>query len=538
MFDFIRTHSKLMLALIVLLIIPSFVFFGIEGYSRMNDGANAAVAEGGRAEDHPGRVGSGAPALGREHAPAPARHRRRDARHPGLQARDAGRAGARACAARGGRRPAPDPGDERLPRAVRQRSAVRAAAQPRRQRQPRPAGRAGHELGDCSRAACAATIGMQQVLAGVGARRWPRRRSPRSALDALLQQREVQVQRFDAAAYRGRIQPTEAELEAYHKAHAEDVPRPRAGADRVRDAGPGDTCPRTSSVPEDDLKRYYEQNASRYTAAEERRASHILIKADKEMPAAEREKAKAKAEALLAEVRAKPASFAEVAKTDSARHRLGRAGRRPRLLRPRRDGQALRGRRVRDEAGRDQPGDRDRFRLPHHPARRRARRREAALRDGAWRDRGRGAPLAGAAQVRRSGRAVHQHGLRAVRQPAAGDRQVQARQAQRHACSASRRQAPTARWPRPSCSRRCSANDALRNKRNTDAVEVGPSQLVSARVVKHEPERVLPLADVPAPGARTPDRRTGRGARPQGRHRRAWPRCAAPRTPPPNCRPR
>ncbi|MCB2069616.1 MAG: SurA N-terminal domain-containing protein, partial [Ottowia sp.] len=45
MFDFVRQHSKLMLGLIVLLIIPSFVFFGIDGYQRMTDGANATVAE-------------------------------------------------------------------------------------------------------------------------------------------------------------------------------------------------------------------------------------------------------------------------------------------------------------------------------------------------------------------------------------------------------------------------------------------------------------------------------------------------------------
>jgi peptidyl-prolyl cis-trans isomerase D len=34
------------------------------------------------------------------------------------------------------------------------------------------------------------------------------------------------------------------------------------------------------------------------------------------------------------------------------------------------------------------------------------------------------------------------------------------------------------------------------NKRNTDAVEVGPNQLVSARVVKHSPARILALAEV------------------------------------------
>jgi len=36
----------------------------------------------------------------------------------------------------------------------------------------------------------------------------------------------------------------------------------------------------------------------------------------------------------------------------------------------------------------------------------------------------------------------------------------------------------------------------LRNKRNTDAVEVGPSQLASARIVEYTPSRTLPLADV------------------------------------------
>jgi peptidyl-prolyl cis-trans isomerase D len=40
------------------------------------------------------------------------------------------------------------------------------------------------------------------------------------------------------------------------------------------------------------------------------------------------------------------------------------------------------------------------------------------------------------------------------------------------------------------------ANDALRNKRNTEAVETAPSQLVSGRVVEYQPARVLPLAEV------------------------------------------
>jgi peptidyl-prolyl cis-trans isomerase D len=41
-------------------------------------------------------------------------------------------------------------------------------------------------------------------------------------------------------------------------------------------------------------------------------------------------------------------------------------------------------------------------------------------------------------------------------------------------------------------------NEALRNKRNTEAVETGPSQLAAARVVEHKPARLPELADVKA----------------------------------------
>eukprot|EP01034_Spumella_vulgaris_P026440 gene26440-33018_t len=70
-------------------------------------------------------------------------------------------------------------------------------------------------------------------------------------------------------------------------------------------------------VNEDDLRTYYKENLTRLAAKEERRASHILINATKDAPAAEREKAKARAEELLAQVRKAPGSFAEVAKKSS-----------------------------------------------------------------------------------------------------------------------------------------------------------------------------------------------------------------------------
>ena len=45
MFDFVRSHTRLLQGLLVLLIFPSFVFFGVQGYSSFTDKSNVAVAK-------------------------------------------------------------------------------------------------------------------------------------------------------------------------------------------------------------------------------------------------------------------------------------------------------------------------------------------------------------------------------------------------------------------------------------------------------------------------------------------------------------
>ena len=68
---------------------------------------------------------------------------------------------------------------------------------------------------------------------------------------------------------------------------------------------------------EDDLRTYYKENAARMAGKEERRASHILITAAKDAPAAEREKARARATQLLEQARQAPGTFAELARKNS-----------------------------------------------------------------------------------------------------------------------------------------------------------------------------------------------------------------------------
>ena len=134
--------------------------------------------------------------------------------------------------------------------------------------------------------------------------------------DALFDTRDIQWQQFDPKTYAAAIQPTDAEIEAYYKAHAAAFVAPEQARIEylVLDAAAlqGQVKADPTVVAE-----YYKQNAKAYTTPEERRASHILINVAPNATPADVDKAKAQAESVLAEVRKNPAAFADVAKKSS-----------------------------------------------------------------------------------------------------------------------------------------------------------------------------------------------------------------------------
>jgi len=71
------------------------------------------------------------------------------------------------------------------------------------------------------------------------------------------------------------------------------------------------------SVSDAEVSAFYTQSQARFTSPETRRASHILIAVKKDASAADKAAAKAKAEAILASVRKAPADFAKIAKAQS-----------------------------------------------------------------------------------------------------------------------------------------------------------------------------------------------------------------------------
>ena len=317
MFDFFRRHTRALQFVLVLLIFPAFAFVGIQGYSRFTGGDQQAVAKV-----------AGQPITQSEFDSAMRERLERTRRQmPTLDPKlfetpEMRRLALDALVRERVLLVAADklhlsPADERLDRLFK--------SDPEFQQLRNPDGSVNRDMLAALNLSSAGfaerlrqDIGRRQVLQGLVASSIAPAAATSAALDAMYQQREVQVVRFDPKEYAAKVAPTEAEVEAYYKDPANAVqfraPDEASIEYVVLDL---ESLKKNVVVPEDDLKKYYAENEKRFTSTPERRASHILIQADKSAPKADRDKARAKAESLLVEVKKNPAAFADIAKKNS-----------------------------------------------------------------------------------------------------------------------------------------------------------------------------------------------------------------------------
>lgn len=316
MFDFVRNNTRILQGILVLLILPSFVLFGIEGYSSFMD-KDGEVAAVGRQKINKVEWDNA--------------HRqlveRAQAQQPDVDLALLDSPAARR---------------ESLEAVVRQVVLARAAQDQRLvvppsrvvrvfQTDPQfaalrnPDGTPNKALLDAQGMSSAQLEAMLrqelvlgQVLGGVSKTAFAPATSNRTAVDALFQVREVQWLRLDPKAYTAGLAPTDAQLKAFYDAPANAnwlmAPEQADVEYVVLDL---DALKQGVSVSEDELRTSYEQNKARFTAAEERRASHILIMAAASASAEQKAAARKKAEGILAEVRKNPAAFAELARKHS-----------------------------------------------------------------------------------------------------------------------------------------------------------------------------------------------------------------------------
>ncbi|MFK3737762.1 SurA N-terminal domain-containing protein [Massilia sp. TN1-12] len=144
--------------------------------------------------------------------------------------------------------------------------------------------------------------------------------APRSVSNRLSdindQEREVQELMFPLATYAAQVKVTDDMVKAYYDKHAAlfQVPETVKAEYVVFNA---DAVQKQVTVSDAEVADAYNKNKARFTTPEKRSASHILFNVAKDAKPADDAAAKAKAEAALAEVRKNPGDFAKIAKAQS-----------------------------------------------------------------------------------------------------------------------------------------------------------------------------------------------------------------------------
>jgi peptidyl-prolyl cis-trans isomerase D len=495
MFEFVRTHTKLLQFMLVLLIFPSFVFFGIQGYSRFMDGGAATVAK------VDGRSITRAE-WDQAHQRQVDRLRRQ---FPNIDVKLFDNAATRRetldnlinerLLLAAANRERLTVGDERLRRIFLEDPQFAVFRNPDgtvNQMMLQAQGMTSEMFVEQLRM----ELAMQQVLRGVSQSGVAPAGVANAALDALFQRRTIAYQRFDAKAYAAKATPSDADIEAYHKAHEAEFTAPeQATVDYV--VLDLEALKKGITLSDKDLHDYYDQNKARYTVAEERRARHILIAVDKDAAADVKGKAKARAESLLAEARKSPASFAELAKKNSAD--TGSAAQGGDLDWSARGGMVSKA--LEDAVFALKPGEVGPLvesEFGYHVV------KLEAVRGGETKsfDAVRAAIVDEVSRQQASKKwaeAAEQFTNTVYEQADSLQPVIDKLKLEKRSATVLRQPAPgaTGALASPKLLDAVFGNDNVRNKRNnTDAIEVGPNQLAAAHVTGYQPTRTLPLAEV------------------------------------------
>lgn len=130
------------------------------------------------------------------------------------------------------------------------------------------------------------------------------------------QQREVQEFVIPAESFASQVKVDEAAVKAHYDANQGAFRTPELVKAEYLTLS-AEQLGALDPVTEDELKAAYAARSSQYKQDEQRHISHILIAAPADAKPAEKEAARKKAEALLAEIRKTPGKFAELAKQNS-----------------------------------------------------------------------------------------------------------------------------------------------------------------------------------------------------------------------------
>lgn len=338
-----------------------------------------------------------------------------------------------------------------------------------------------------------AELSQQQVLLGIEATGLSSPSVADIALNAFFERREVRVQRFDADTFRARVTVEDTDIQAFYDANGALFQAPEQ-ADIEYLVLDSAALEKGIVLNEADVRAYYDQNAASLSGAEERRASHILLTWPENE--GERDAVRERARGLLAQARQNPAGFADLARQHSQDPGSGPAGgdldyfSRGAMVKPFEDAVfALEKDAISDLVETEFGVHIIRLTDIRRPPQRSFESLRAELEKTLRQQQ---AQRLFAEQAENFSNTVYEQSDSL--QPAADSFKLPIQRAQ----GVLREPQPGAAGPLGN-ERLLSAlfsNDAIERKRNTEAIETASGQLTSARIVNHRPARTLPLDEV------------------------------------------
>ncbi len=312
MFDFIRSHQRLMQLILLILIVPSFVFFGIQGYDRMRRDTQGVASVGGQTITQAELDSAQRDQLARM----------RQNFGPNVDTALFDSPEARAQTLNGliaqrvlflqAQKQSLGTSDRKLQETIMNIPALQDNGRfsPDRyqallaQQGMTPAVFEGRLREDLALQQLSAAVEDSVIV--------PQKIIERFAA-LIAQRRDVSQIVLNAADFAPRVKLAPDAVQKQYDAHPGDYMTPESVKAEyiVLNA---DAMAKQVTLSDQDARDFYEQNKKRYEVPEQRRASHILIAVPKAASEADKAKAKAKAEEVLVKARAQPADFAKLAK--------------------------------------------------------------------------------------------------------------------------------------------------------------------------------------------------------------------------------
>ena len=318
MFESIRQHKKYLMGFLMILIIPSFVLFGVEGYSNANEGGETVATVNGQDikqaewdaahQAQIERLQQAMPTIDIKMLDTP------QARYAALETLVQQRV--MTVAAQDLRIVT---SDQRLQRDLQSNEVIASLRL--------PDGKLDIEAYRALLARQGMTpdmfenqvrqdLSVQQITQGVLSSGFTTPAAAAYGLKAFFERRQVRVAPFTASQFAAQAVPTDADLQTYYQNNTSAF-QTAEQADVEYVVLDAQALAQDVRLNEADVRAYFEQNTAQWAGAEERRASHILFTVDPKADSAAQAQVTQQAEAVSAEARQQPERFAALAKQHS-----------------------------------------------------------------------------------------------------------------------------------------------------------------------------------------------------------------------------